>query len=76
MTNGNTALPAARSTNSKQSEGGGREWRGVIRKRNEEQDQTRERNGGACCKGRTLKVKRCTEAYVSFFGALDEILYY
>lgn len=38
VTNGNTALPAARSTNSKQSEGGERERRGVIRKRNEEQE--------------------------------------
>ena len=38
VTNGNTALPAARSTNSKQSEGGGREQRGLIRKRNEEQE--------------------------------------
>lgn len=36
VTNGNTALPAARSTNSKQRVGGGRERRGVIRKRNEE----------------------------------------
>lgn len=58
VTNGNMALPAAYSTISKQSDDGGREQRGVIRKENGEQDQTRERNGGACHKC-TLKVKRC-----------------
>ena len=46
VTNGSAALPAARSTNSKQSEGGGGERRGVIRKRNEERERTRKRNGG------------------------------
>lgn len=32
VTNGNMALPVARSTNSKQSEGGERKWRGAMRR--------------------------------------------
>lgn len=32
VTNGNMALPVARSTNSKQSEGGERKWRGATRR--------------------------------------------
>ena len=36
--NGNGALPVARSADSKQSAGGERERRDVIRKGNEEQD--------------------------------------
>lgn len=78
VTNGNTALPVAHSTNSKQSEGGERERRGVIRKRKEE--GTTELNKRTCRKGWKLKVKRCagrylSQACVTIFEALAELVY-
>lgn len=51
VTNGYTALPVAHSTNSKQSEGGEREHRGVIRKRKEEWEETTKMKKRTCRKG-------------------------
>lgn len=57
MTNGNTALPVAHSTNSKQSEGGERERRGVIRKRKEEWEETTKMKRGLAAKDKNQRSK-------------------
>lgn len=67
VTNGNEALPAARSTNSKQSESTERKWKSVIRNSNEEQERR-----GAQHKGQTPKVRICagqslSEACITIF---------